>query len=103
MSQESVTKINNWMAWLAVVCGWLLCAFLCLALAIGLEPYPAAYDTLFPAILVILFGNIFVFFFLANRWGASLRALLGAIIRLCVGEAAILGGLYCLGRFGLGG
>ncbi|MBD5608012.1 MAG: hypothetical protein HDQ93_04080 [Desulfovibrio sp.] len=103
MPPEFVDKNNNWLAWLCVVCGWLLCAFLCLGLTVELEAYPVAYDTLFPAILVILFGNIFVFIFLVNRWGASLRALMGATIRLCVGEALILACLYCLGRFAFGG
>lgn len=102
MPPEFANNNNNWTAWLFVVCGWLVCAFLCLALTVGLEPYPVAYDTLFPAILVILFGNIFVFIFLVNRWGSSLRALLGATIRLCVGEALLLVCLYCLGRFALG-
>ncbi|MDE5832556.1 MAG: hypothetical protein K2H64_06165 [Desulfovibrio sp.] len=103
MPPEFIGKKNNWLAWLSVVCGWLACAFCCLVLTVELEVYPQAYATLFPAILIILFGNIFVFLFIVNRWGSSSRALLSAVIRVCAGEALLLAGLYCLGRFGFGG
>ena len=90
---------TGWLAWLVCVAGWLLCAGFCLWLSIALEAWPYAYDVFFPAILLILFCNILLFLFIATRWGKSLKRLLTAVARLCAGEAIILAGMYCLGRF----
>ena len=99
---SSLSSGSGWRGWLIVVCGWLACAFLCLALTVGLEAYPAAYDSLFPFVLLLLFGNVFAFLFVINRRGDSLARVGGAVLRLCVGEALLLAGLYCLGKYGLG-
>ena len=92
-------KQAGWLAWLVCVAGWVLCAGFCLWLTIELEAWPYAYDVFFPAILLILFCNILLFLFIATRWGKSLSRLLAAVARLCAGEAIILAGMYCLGRF----
>ena len=43
------------------VCGWLVCAAMCLWLTISLEGYPRAYSLAYPAAMAVLFSNIFVF------------------------------------------
>lgn len=94
---------NGLLAWLVCVLGWVLCAAMCLALTIELENWPQAYDMLFPAILLILFCNILVFLFVASRWGRGKKSLFGSVARVCIGEGLLLGGLYLLGRFAIGG
>lgn len=86
-------------AWFICVAGWLICAGLCLWLTIELEAYPYAYDMFFPAVLLILFCNILVFLFIATRWAMDFRKLSGSVIRVCVGEAIILAGMYALGKY----
>ncbi|MBD5553069.1 MAG: hypothetical protein HDQ44_01895 [Desulfovibrio sp.] len=97
--QKLSTKGAGLAAWLISVCGWLLCAGMCLTLTIALEVYPYAYEVFFPAILLILFCNILVFLFIVSRWGPALSRLWRAVARVCVGEAIILAGMYGLGRF----
>lgn len=102
MQEESLKEVISrpgWLAWLVCVLGWLVCAGLCLWLTIALEAYPAAYDMFFPAILLILFCNILLFLFIATRWAPAIGRLCGAVLRLCVGEAIILAGMYALGRY----
>lgn len=41
------------------VCGWLVCAAMCLWLTISLEGYPKAYSLAYPAAMAVLFSNIF--------------------------------------------
>lgn len=94
-------KKRGWGEWLAIVCGWLVCAGLCLAMTIGLEPYPSAYDTFSPVALVILFGNVFIFLFIGSRWAGEPRRLYGSVLRLCIGEGLMLAGVYALGRFAM--
>lgn len=91
-----------WLKWLVSLLAWLCCATLCLILTVEIEIYPVAYSTLFPAILLILFGNIFIFLFIANRWGFDTKRLIASSLRVCVGEALLLAGLYALARFGFG-
>lgn len=100
--EKSVNKKKLWLNWLIATCGWLVCAAICLWLTILLEEFPKAYDILFPAVLVMLFGNIFVFLFIASRWGNRTPMLINAVSRVCAGELLLLGGLYCLGRFAIG-
>lgn len=88
--------------WLGAVLGWLVCAGICLLTSIGLETYPDAYDMLFPAVLLMLFGNVFVFLFIISRWGNQAAKFFGSIIRICVGEGLLLAGLYALGKYALG-
>lgn len=90
---------RNWLGWLFSVGGWLVCAGMCLETTILLEAWPAGYDALFPAILLIIFGNIFVFLFITSRWGSNLKTLAGAVVRVCVGEGLFLAGIYALGRY----
>ena len=91
-------KERGFLSWLACVLGWLVCAAFCLAAFIGLEAYPAAYDIFFPAILLVLFCNIFLFLFVATRWSGNWGRLLGSIIRVCAGEGLLMAGIYALGR-----
>ena len=86
-------------AWAVSVVGWLTCAALCLWLTIALEPYPAAYETFFPAVLLILFCNILVFIFVTGRWAADLRRLTASVLRVCIGEGIILAGMFCMGKY----
>lgn len=104
MNQETkpISPPKLWLNYLLATTGWLVCAALCLALTIALEQFPNAYEILFPAVLLLLFGNIFVFLFITSRWGKDTRKLSGAVSRVCIGETLLLIGLYCLGRFGFG-
>lgn len=99
-AMESSAK--GWLSWFICVVGWLLCAAMCLWLTITLEAWPYAYDMLFPAILLVLFCNILVFLFIGTRWGKLVGHLLGAVMRVCIGEGCLLAGLYLLGRFAIG-
>lgn len=90
---------RGWREWFAIVCGWLVCAAMCLGLTIGLEPWPAAYDTFYPVAILLLFGNVFLFLFIGSRWAANPVRLYGSVARLCVGEGLLLAGSYVLGRF----
>lgn len=96
---DSVPISRLWLVWLVSILGWLVCAGLCLWLTIALEAYPYAYDLFFPAILLILFCNILLFLFIATRWGGQPGKLCVSVLRLCMGEAIILAGMYALGRF----
>lgn len=96
------TRGGGWLAWLIVVLAWLVCAAFCLALTVALEPWPGAYDTLYPVAIVVLFANIFVFWFILNRWSGDPRRLTGSAVRVCLGEGLFLALIYCLGRFALG-
>lgn len=87
------------LAWLAAVCGWLLCAALCLWALLELERWPYGYEVFFPAILLILFCNILLFLFVAGRWGSNARRLALSVGRICLGEAILLGGMCALARF----
>lgn len=89
-------------AWAICVLGWLLCAGLCLALTLLLEAWPAAYDLFLPAVLLILFGNILVFLFVATRLAGNPGKLIGAVFRVCLGEGLILALFYVLGIFLVG-
>lgn len=93
---------KGWLIWLMAVAGWLVCAALCLAVTIGLEAWPQAWDMFFPAILLILFCNILLFLFITSRWVSDLRRAAGSVVRICVGEGLLLAGIYALGRFGIG-
>lgn len=86
-------------AWLVCVAGWLICAGLCLWAAVALEIYPFAYNMFFPAILLVLFCNIFLFLFVAVRWAQDIKRLLNSVLRICAGEAILLGGMYALGKY----
>lgn len=90
---------RGWLSWVTAVFGWLLCAAMCLWLTIELEAWPYAYEMFFPAVLLILFCNIFLFLFVAGRWGADAGRLAGSAARICIGEAILLAGMYCLARF----
>lgn len=92
----------HWLAWLAAVAGWLLCAGFCLLLTIGLEPFPYAYDLLFSVIIFILFFNVFIYLFIVNRWGADTSRLIRSVIRVCIGEGLVMAGLYVLGKYAIG-
>lgn len=92
-------KKAGWIGWLVCVCGWLVCAGMCLWLTIALEAYPYAYDLFFPAILLILFCNVLLFLFIATRWAADAKRLAGSVGRLCLGEAILLGGMFFLGKY----
>lgn len=92
---------RGWSEWLAIVFGWLVCAALCLALSVLLESFPAAYDTFLPAIILLLFANIFVFMFIGSRWAGQPVRLYGSVLRICIGEGLLLAGLYVLARFAM--
>lgn len=92
---------KGWLVWFGAVTGWLACAGLCLLASIGLEPWPYAYDMLFPVILLLLFGNVFVFLFIVTRWGAQPGRFFGSVGRVFLGEGLLLAGLYALGRFAI--
>lgn len=92
---------RSWSEWLAIVAGWLVCAAFCLALTIGLEAYPAAYDTFYPVAILFLFGNVFLFMFIGSRWAGHPGRLYASVARLCIGEGILLAGLYLLGRFAM--
>lgn len=104
MSQEKkATKTSAlWINYLLATAGWLACAALCLALTVKLEEFPHAYDVLFPAALLLLFGNIFVFLFIASRWSDNTRRLSMAVGRVCLAETIFVVGIYCIGRFFIG-
>ena len=61
------------------VCGWLVCAAMCLWLTISLEGYPRAYSLAYPAAMAVLFSNIFVFIFTSSRCAGDVRRLLPAV------------------------
>ena len=63
------------------VCGWLVCAAMCLWLTISLEGYPRAYSLAYPA------GDV--------------RRLLPAVIRVCFGEGTMLLLVWLWGRYWL--
>lgn len=90
------------LSWVCAVAGWLVCAGFCLYLTLELEQFPNAYDILFPAVLLILFGNILVFLFISSRWARDARRLLMAVIRVCLGEGLLLAGMYALAKYAIG-
>lgn len=94
---------NGLLSWSISVLGWLICAALCLLLTLELEAWPYAYDMIFPAILLILFCNILVFLFISSRWAKDIKRLAGSVARVCLGEAIILGGLFLIGKYCIGG
>ncbi len=96
---NKAARPTGFVAWVVCVAGWLICAGLCLWLTIALEAYPYAYEMFFPAVLLILFCNILVYLFVATHWANDIRRLLGSVIRVCIGEAIILAGMYALGRY----
>lgn len=91
-----------WLSWVWSVAGWLVCAFMCLWFMVELETWPNAYDLFFWAVILLLFGNIFMFLFVVTRWGLWPGRLLGAVARVCVGEGLILLCFYLVGRFAVG-
>lgn len=95
------TKKRSWLEWLAMVLGWLFCAGCCLALTIALEPYAQAYDTFLPAVILLLFCNIFVFLFVGSRWAAQPARLYGSVARICLGELLLLAGMFAVGRYAM--
>lgn len=97
--KEAAPAKAGFAAWAVSVAGWLLCAAMCLWLAIALEAYPAAYEIFFYAILLILFCNILVFLFITTRWARDLRRLAGSVVRVCAGEGIILAGMYGMGKY----
>ena len=100
---DEIAKKNEgrgWREWFALVAGWLACAAACLYASILLEPFPAVYDTFFPFIILLLFGNIFVFFFIASRWNGQPRRLYNSVIRIFLGESLLLAGIFFLGKYG---
>lgn len=97
--QEKAQGGRTWSEWFAIVAGWLACAASCLYLSLLLEPYPAAYDTFFPLIILLLFGNVFIFFFIASRWNKKPKRLYLSVLRVFVGEAIFLAGIFFLGRY----
>lgn len=103
MDKEEEKSGNGFLSWGISVLGWLICAGLCLWLTLELEAWPYAYDMIFPAILLILFCNILVFLFISYRWARDLKRLAGSVARVCVGEAIILGGLFLMGKYLIGG
>lgn len=88
-----------WLGWFILVAGWLTCAAFCLLCSIGLEPYPFAYETFFPAIVILLFCNIFVFFFISSRWRGQLKRIAGSTVRIVIGEGLLLAGIFLLGKY----
>lgn len=102
MSGEKNAAKALWINYLIATGGWLACAALCLALTIKLEEFPYAYEVFFPAVLLMLFGNIFVFLFIASRWSADTKKLSLAVGRVCLAETLFAIGFYCLGRFLIG-
>lgn len=96
------TLAKGWIVWVVAVSGWLVCAFFCLVLTVQLEEFPDAYETLFPAVVLMLFCNLFIFLHITSRWGRQLKKLVFSVIRVCVGEGLLLAGLYALGRFAIG-
>lgn len=92
----------GWVAWACMLLGWLLCAAFCLLLTTGLEAWPAAYDTIFPAAILLLFGNVLLFVFLGLRHGRSSWALMRAVLALCVAEGLLIWLLYLTGRHIIG-
>lgn len=92
---------SGWFIWLVSVTGWLVCAAMCLVLVILLESFPYGYDLFFPAVLLILFCNIFIFLFITSRWGLQLKRLVRAVFRVILGEGLILAGMYGLARFAM--
>ncbi len=96
---KSVSGTSLWINYIIATLGWLACAALCLVLTIKLEEFPNAYDTLFPVILLLLFGNIFVFLFIASRWSRNTKKLSLAVSLVCFSETLLVIGIYCLGRF----
>jgi len=95
-------SFGGWLSWLTVVGGWLLCATMCLILTIRLEVWPKAYDFFFPAAVAVLFSNIFVFMFMASRYGAHAGKLFRAVCRVCLSEGILLFLFYGWGRFFIG-
>ena len=83
------------------VCGWLVCAAMCLWLTISLEGYPKAYSLAYPAAMAVLFSNIFVFIFTSSRCAGDVRRLLPAVIRVCFGEGTMLLLVWLWGRYWL--
>lgn len=93
---------SAFLAWAGALAGWIVCAFFCLLLTVGLEPWPEAYDTLFPAAMLVLFGNILAFIVIGIRHGASTSRLLGWVLAFCVAEGLLLFLLYLAGRYAIG-
>lgn len=89
----------GFLAWALSVAGWLICAAFCLWAMVSLEAYPNAYDMFFYAIILILFCNIFLFLFVTARWGKDIKRLAGSIGRVVLGEAALLYGMFAIGKY----
>lgn len=87
---------------LAALFGWLVCAGLCLACAIQLENFPQGYDVFLPAIILVLFCNIFVFLFISSRWAKFPKKLWASVIRVCAGEALFLIGIWAISKYAFG-
>ena len=83
------------------VCGWLVCAAMCLWLTISLEGYPRAYSLAYPAATAVLFSNIFGFIFSSSPCAGDVRRLLPAGIRVCFGEGTMLLLVWLWGRYWL--
>lgn len=92
------SKKNIFLSWAASVAGWLVCAALCLLLAIDLENR-SAYEIFYPVVILLLFANVFLFLFVAMRWGALPRRLFDSIARICIGEGLLLLMMDILGRY----
>ena len=74
------------------VCGWLVCAAMCLWLTISLEGYPKAYSLAYPAAMAVLFSS---------RCAGDVRRLLPAVIRVCFCEGTMLLLVWLWGRYWL--
>lgn len=92
-------KSHGFLAWLVCVAGWLLCAALCLRTTLALEAYPYAYEMFFPAVILILFCNIFLFLFIVTKWKGEMGRLVGSVARVCLAEAILLGGMFAIGKY----
>lgn len=85
-----------------VVAGWFVCAAMCLYMTICLEQWPAAWDSMFPVAVAILFGNFAVFYTVSLRCTARGKSLAMPVFFICFGEAALFGIMYMIGRYMIG-
>lgn len=94
---EEKTGKGPWLLrYLTAVAGWLACAFMGLALMVGLEARPEDWQSALYLVLLVLFANIVVFLFVTSRYSNSFSRHALAVLVVCIAEAVFFACMYYL-------